>query len=78
MQAIVTGPSVIAFAIFAAVFPVHGAIINISSSAFGPIGSAVTIEFIGDFPVIACSLFLKSSAVLNLVSKLLTESDIIG
>ena len=35
--AIVTGVSIISFASFAIVFPVHGAIINISHIFFGPI-----------------------------------------
>jgi len=42
--AIVTAESVIPFASFPNVFPVHGAITIISNKFFGPIGSAWVIE----------------------------------
>lgn len=44
--AIVTAVSVMAFAIFAAVFPVHGAMSTASARRFGPMGSASAMVWI--------------------------------
>ena len=44
--AIVTAVSVTAFAIFAAVFPVHGATSTASARRFGPMGSASAMVWI--------------------------------
>ena len=51
--AINTGVSVIPFASLAAVFPVHGMIASTSRNPFGPIGSALSMDTIGSFPVIS-------------------------
>ena len=55
-----TGVSEIPFASFESVFPVHGAIIIMSSMDFGPIGSASGIVTIGGFPLISSASLRKS------------------
>ena len=69
---IVTALSVIALANLASVLPVQGATIKISINPSGPIGSASTIVSTGIFFVILTIFSLKSFAVPNLVSVLLT------
>ena len=64
----VTHESVIPFASFASVLPVHGSITSASRIAFGPIGSASLIVCIISFPVFLISSFLKKSHSPNLVS----------
>ena len=73
--AIKTGVSVIPFASFASVFPVHGKMTSRSSRLLGPIGSASLMVRIGGKPVISSALFKKLSAVPKRLSILCAESE---
>ena len=68
LTAIVTGVSVMPFASFASVFPVHGATIIRSTIFLGPIGSAPTMVWITSRPEISRSSCKKSDALPNRVS----------
>ena len=78
LHAINTGVSVIAFASFEIVLPVQGTTATISSSFFGPIGSASLMVQIGSWPVIRTSVSYNSSLVMNRVDVSEEEYDKIG
>ena len=70
LTAIVTLVSVTAFAIFAAVFPVHGMTTIASARCFGPIGSAPAIVWMISRPQSSSMRRRKLSAVPKRVSVL--------
>jgi hypothetical protein len=74
----VTGVSVIAWAIFAREFPVQGATTIMSKRPLGPRGSAATKESTGVVPVRAVIFSRKARAVPNRVSVFATEKEKIG
>ncbi len=76
--AIVTDVSHIPQASFAAVFPVHGAIISASRSFLGPMGSASEMVLIIFFLQIVSISEMKSVAFPNRVSVEYAVYDIIG
>lgn len=78
LYAIVTDVSVMPWAIFESVQPVHGAIISRSSSFLGPIGSASFTVFIISFPVMRFTVSHSSRALPKRVSVEYTMLLIIG
>ena len=76
--AMVTGVSVIPFAIFPKVLPVQGATTSTSQIFLGPMGSASSIVLIIFLLVIFSTSAMNDSAVPNLVSLVLALVDIIG